>query len=466
MESLQPAEELPYHRGSSSTRIAQTQVIDNESSAASHQAGTTLNLPSRNPFQGAANGHASDFNNLTHFERRLYLLQAGAPADGNTLPRTWQQVKENLYNYGVITVNSFSSENEKDWIKEYYGEIQKGIESYWNCEPEPKDNGGWTFYRLEDFEVFDVKRGQKYWKHHKNSVVSPMSNEPDFVELFEVAEDEDEELNGDMDGATTQNEMGLGESKVAIPPPSFNELPFSILEDDASLTIDGNDEENEVSLQREAEQSSFENLQDQVRHSGSELNLEDIAEWLKLPEPAQTEDAMNPPSASQDIITHSGPLESHYQHIRSPSLFEPYKASQAPLPKAFPSSANTLLPSTAKLFCRAAQSQKDQQVTASKKRKTRSEIEVRIHEDSRGRTQESLNVTTINPRSLGIDLPKENLDEAASAGNYRTLFGPIHTPRGTRIHHVGNMSAPPPSRRSLFYGPNGHLRTSPASAAG
>ena len=302
-----------------------------------NEASRASNLQIHSGSQDPSNVKASNFNTLTSLERRLYVLQKGAPADGDVLPHSWQDVEQNLRDWGDVTV--YSVNRNMDWLKAYYEDIREGVEAYWNSESEPKNSKAWTFYHSEDFNIFDEKRGVKNWRHHKDSIFHQPSIGPEFVELFEAADTEDEESRKDIDdGSANQDKTDLGATQVTTSPSVPTEKPFSIFEDGANgQAFDNCEDETELTRQRVAEQFLLDTLQDHAQQP-EDVNegIEDVTKWLMFPDPDSSEHRTN-----EDALANLVPLVRHHINVENPDHVGLRKRYQPPS-EAFQSSAMTL----------------------------------------------------------------------------------------------------------------------------
>ena len=112
---------------------------------------------------------------LTNFDRRLYTLQRGAPANGGALPLQWPDVQKMLVDEGYRkALGSMSDVVNISYIRARYEYIRLGVETFFKAEPEPEGKRDWTLFRFEDFDVFDCRQGRKYRKRSEDNVVKPV----------------------------------------------------------------------------------------------------------------------------------------------------------------------------------------------------------------------------------------------------------------------------------------------------
>ena len=116
-----------------------------------------------------------DWRNLERFDRRVYILQKGAPVQGTTLPLQWNQVVEILVTEQFFTEREFESAGGLTALVSRYETIRLGIEGFFKSAPEPVDKRNWPIRYVEDLRVFELGSGTKYWRHQRDSIVIPRS---------------------------------------------------------------------------------------------------------------------------------------------------------------------------------------------------------------------------------------------------------------------------------------------------
>ncbi|MCJ1424518.1 hypothetical protein MMC29_002406 [Sticta canariensis] len=116
-----------------------------------------------------------DWRNLEHFDRRVYILQKGAPVQGTTLPLEWNQVVEILVMEGFFTEREFKSVGGLTALTSRYETIRLEIEGFFKSAPEPADKRNWPIRYAEDLRVFELGSGTKYWRHQRHSIFNPRS---------------------------------------------------------------------------------------------------------------------------------------------------------------------------------------------------------------------------------------------------------------------------------------------------
>lgn len=149
---------------------------------------------------------------VQHMDRCVYLLQKGAPLDGNIIPQEWNHVKKVLFDDGLVTPDELNSQEATKLLKSRYESVRLGLQSFFNSGPEPVDKHDWTLSKTESFDVYDTKQGRKYWKHQKDSVVEKTSNrEPALRVDIEPMTPVDRERNGEL-GWIIEKENSLVEN--------------------------------------------------------------------------------------------------------------------------------------------------------------------------------------------------------------------------------------------------------------
>ena len=401
-----------------------------------------------------------EYYKLEELDQLIYSLQKGAPVHGNTLPLSWQTVKQTLFDCGEITLDELNSEEATKWLKLRYECLRLGIEAFFKSKPETADKNDWTFFLCEEFDAFDKNRGTKYWKHHRHSIFSPSTTtiNADHHEPMEVAETDDEkERRRGQEGATPCNQTIALEDQ-----PTFSAIDHSKLGD--FMTDNGALEE----ASNHADEGELQEGKTQIidlEHWGSEDNT--LVEIMQGEEVMSSEGLMGheelgktiadflnePPSSlhdakitipSQSSMDGDQPLN----HPRTPSHGAPESSCTAQA-----SSAHTLLRGFQAINKVLEEKIPNEgipiPVKRPRKRKaaTESEADIEVHEDAPGGTPRIRNIVANNPPSPGTDLPKENLQDEAEHSSQVS----IRTPQAPRFRQW-TASSP---FRSLFGGPPG-----------
>ena len=364
-------------------------------------------LPSPPPLSNLQNPHfgkiSLEYNELGQFDQLIYSLQKGAPVCGNTLPLSWQTVKQTLFDCGEITFDELNSEEATRWLKLRYECLRLGIEAFFKSKPETADKNDWTHFRYEEFDAFDKNPGTKYWKHHRHSIFSPSPttinvNQHEPMEIAET-DDENEGRRG-QEEATPYNQVNALEDRPAI-----STIDHSKLED------------------RIKNNGGLEEASNQVGEEGSQEGktpIIDLEDW-------QDEDTTLVETMHEEEVASSEGLMNHEELGKTIADFLDEPSSNRHVTKV-----TIPLP-----------------VKRPRKRKVaiEPEAEVEVHEDAPGGTPRIRHMIANNPPSPGTDLPKENLQDEAEHSSQVS----VRTPQAPRFRW---RTATTPFR-SLFGGPPG-----------
>ena len=131
-----------------------------------------LEMRSVNPFTKPI---PADWVNLEYFDRRVYLLQQGAPLHGETLSMPWLKVVENLVREGFFSKENFEAFGGMKALKSRYETVRLGVERFFGAKPEQTDKRDWPIMYMEDMKVFELDTKTKYWSHPRHKLVNPIS---------------------------------------------------------------------------------------------------------------------------------------------------------------------------------------------------------------------------------------------------------------------------------------------------
>lgn len=139
----------------------------------------------QNPY---LNQTSLEWSAIEEIDRRVYLLQKGAPLHGNTLPQDWTHdvVKKALSNED--TFDEFDSGEGIELLKTRYESVRLGLQKFFGSKLEPVNKNDWTIFRTEGFDVYDTKRGKKYWRHLRNSIMEGAKTSSGSGILWDAAE--------------------------------------------------------------------------------------------------------------------------------------------------------------------------------------------------------------------------------------------------------------------------------------
>ncbi|MCJ1259819.1 hypothetical protein MMC24_007658 [Lignoscripta atroalba] len=110
----------------------------------------------------------ADWSEFQPFERRIFLLQKGAPLHGNTLPMKWAEVVRQLIREDYFTRKQFNTWGGEKELKLHYERLRLAMQELFRAEDEPTDRKNWRIYWLEDFDVYDLN-GIKATYVHKET---------------------------------------------------------------------------------------------------------------------------------------------------------------------------------------------------------------------------------------------------------------------------------------------------------
>ena len=403
-----------------------------------------------------------DYDKLEMLDRLTYRLQKGAPSQGNTLPMTWQEVKQVLFDYGEITLDELNSREGTEWLEARYKSVRLGIEAFFGSRPECSDKNDWTLLLTEGFDAFDKQRGSKYWKHHRHSVVSPTTTRATYRELGEVAETDDESESagrGKQDKPAPKED--LGHNAPVVPESEDDEAEAMVAADeldfDRSTIIDFH---GEGSTAEDPEITLVESMRgDNVLSSEGIMSdeqlgklLSPMAQFLAAPTP------LHPDSPPMQLI---------YADIKGIQpddfveglCYEPPKSPYADHSASEPKFLDEFDLIGHKITIDVKHSVSNISATTTKTRKRKSrpspKAEVSVHEDFPGRTPLIKRIIANNPPSPGTDVQKENLQDDSTVEHSSQIS--IHTPTNRPFRAA--TTSPIPLRyvaySSLFGGPPG-----------
>ena len=117
-----------------------------------------------------------------------------------------------LFDEVLIFFDELNNQNGTKLLKARYESVRFGLQNFFNSGLEPVDKENWTLSKTERFDVYNTKRGRKYWKHQKNGVVEKISsNSQTLRDDIERMSPVDREGHGDL-GLIIENENILVES--------------------------------------------------------------------------------------------------------------------------------------------------------------------------------------------------------------------------------------------------------------
>lgn len=324
-----------------------------------------------------------DWRNLEHFDRRVYILQKGAPVQGTTLPLEWNQVIEILVMEGFFTEREFKSVGGLTALASRYETIRLGIEGFFKSAPEPVDKRNWSIRYVEDMKVFELGSGTKYWRHQRHSIVNPRSITITNQEATVTANSEDFENGKAADIA--RKELTLPTSAISCTSDAFYESALGGQLDGYNGNIERLPDDQDHNFEE-----AFDLLQPGVdADSMVDAILDDPFVWSdvttgipKQPQPQTAGASLNP---MDDCSIHAATRPSDPKPLNNKCRRDPKAKS--------------------------------------------STVSFQIFEDQPGGTPLIRKYIAMNPASPGTDIPKENFEnrrspsegEGDSSDNYRLI---------------------------------------------
>lgn len=347
----------------------------------------------QNPYLNRTSLNWVELQDLDHC---VYLLQKGAPLHGKTIPQSWNRVKKVLFDDGLITLDELRSREATEFLKSRYESVRLGLQNFFNSGPESIDKKDWTLFKSEGFDVYVMKRGKRYLKHHKDSLVEKTSSSFDGLSFSAGSVDH---VTRDDEGTTLNN------SSSKRPPASKADIVD--LEDDG-----------ELGLITEIESNLVESIEE---HPLSDAALEEL---LFPVEQYVMEESNRAFEFSASFLTHRDKALDQVNTVASEAgATDP--ATHDDLTRIMPhntESSSLGIKVNPRIEFGTPQTPKVQNKTT--KRRSRVGVPIAIHEDS---PPQAKRIVRMKPASPGTDIPKENLDDLGSTSSvtlpYSSLFG-------------------------------------------
>ena len=99
----------------------------------------------------------ADWHDLLSLDRRIYLLQRGAPLKGNALPLKWDKVVKILIDELYFTRIEYKNWGGLTCLKERYERVCLQMQRLYEAEKEAGNKKSWAIMYAESFRVFDLK---------------------------------------------------------------------------------------------------------------------------------------------------------------------------------------------------------------------------------------------------------------------------------------------------------------------
>lgn len=424
---------------------------------------SSMPLPSsllNNPY---VRGRSLDWNKLEPIDRRAYMLQQGAPASGQTLSMKWSAVKKELFEFGEITLDELNSREGTEWLKARYESVRAGVELFFESQPEPSDKKNWTVQYQESFDVYDKKRGSKYWRHHEDSVVQPArmkasntenGEQPEIDGYYEERAVEEGIPNpfplfgGDDEGAQLSDDGLVSAQRISAENQASGEAYVATDRAAAAGTIIGlSTMETLPASHRGSEESSV--TYDAVEES--EATLVELMRGQNSSSGTLSVDVGEELTEQDELANMLSPLEEYLQQLSTrttvPMVASLKETTSAPVMATERHSCDSIETSTVATLEQYTEiSDPDNDNTAetashgpgkpeknskTKKRKRETDPEIHVHEDPPGGTPKVESIVAMNPTSPGTDIPKENLSQSQGQRDHNSE-AETRTPRSRR----------------------------------
>lgn len=437
----------------------------------------------QNPY---LNRNSLTWAEIEEMDRCIYLLQKGAPLDSKILPQDWNHVvKTTLFDEGIITLDELNSQEGTELLRTRYESVRLGLQNFFDSRPEPVNENNWTLLRSERFDVYDMKRGSRYWRHHKDSIVkgtntSGISNILGYA--AEAAEHVTENDNYRKATDRTTEEQDLNEPKTPVSTPHFQNEETSpsksYLKREPGLEVDtertrfaDREYDDELGVITETEDTLVESMRGEQVHSSimSDAALEELLFPVEQPFREGLNQEVTAGLVSSDSRTRelTGLVPIPPDKTLHGFNFLASEARATDLNTAADRGLANINPlgkeeTIAGPRDGVGEPQTPKAEVKMRKRKSRVDVEIAVHEDLPGRTPLVKKIVGMNPASPGTDIPKENLADDGSVehssqvevGTPRTHrhHEAIVTPNTGRVRYLGSATSASPPYRSLFGG--------------
>ncbi|KAI9782625.1 MAG: hypothetical protein M1835_004000 [Candelina submexicana] len=202
----------------------------------------------------------SDWHDFNDYDRRVYVLQKGAPVDGGTLPIKWPLLVNVL-----VGEDYFSKQQLKAWgglqvLKDRYEKVRVSLQSFWKAGEEAKSSKNFALMPAEDFDVYDLFGSTRKYRHRDRAVDTSMKTPNAEHPEKEPLDEEDRNLDDEESQSETLASDG---SEMAVDPDRekeyiSNELREVLMPFIDEATLDDNEDvlRNE-DLRQERKTSGF-----------------------------------------------------------------------------------------------------------------------------------------------------------------------------------------------------------------
>ena len=428
---------------------------------------------------------SGDWSQLNDFDGRIYQLQRGAPLESDVLPLKWSKVVKTLIGEELLSKEQLGACGGHAALKARYEEVRIAVRESFGvaAEDEPMNNDQLEWMQVEDVRVFDLRGGEKYWKHKRDSIVTREIEDVNDLEAAEHSEgyrttreelDEDSAVQSPTAAAKSEvlsdraSEVTT-EDPVMLPDPEASLM--ASLRNDISASIESfmsQDEVEELISQQESRKK------DGVIAGLSNDNPDDKEDDTDEPASSQSDDLQFSPTVPPGVQRAARRLQhtKRTQEKEKKRLIEEEKKKQEQQnllkkPESVIASRYELagVVVSNKKSVSAAITPPLPKPEAVNKKRTQPGTMFKVHEDQPGQTLIIKKHIAAYPKSPGTDLPKENIDEETR--NNDALSSPVadshHRLQRAMMHEfsISDMSSPmvatnAPARlyQSLFGSPN------------
>ncbi|KAL8938831.1 MAG: hypothetical protein Q9211_003020 [Gyalolechia sp. 1 TL-2023] len=349
------------------------------------------------------------WKSLSDSERLMFLFQKGAPVDSSTLPVSWDDQARALQAlFGIDASTSATAvRSQVAAIRNQYAGLHRRLQEDFGADPEPSKMEDWTLHYAEDFGVYDLEVGDKYFQYRGDGVVQPPFHracdwtvcKPNVSLRGGTAEAARDRPDGTPSGTNTA--VGTqARRKCADSDPTVNghtdsenhEPGLNANESDGPRMHKGlRDGEEEREAGSETGESG-----DDHGHGGP---YNDAEGYLRQSRARYDDDLLVEDGAEDELIASmQNPVSRMVEDVMGISELAPMLRSS--------SSPHEDEDSEPVVWKRPLNRR-------SRKRATGSNFSV--HEDEAGSTPRIKRQVAMNPRSPGTDIPKENLRERSAS---------------------------------------------------
>ena len=413
---------------------------------------------------------------IQDIDRRIYLLQRGAPLGSNASPEdpTYDSLKKLLFDEGAFALNVLSSREGTELLKARYESVRLGLQKFFDSGPEPVNKKDWILSRFEGFDVYDWKRGSVYWKHGSDIIMkgTKTTSGPDISGcVTPTIKPATKNCNNGSSASVSEDRsrsevemptrMRYRKSEETDPNTSCTDLlPASEVTTNRAVIVNLADD-GDLDRINETEENVVESMRG--GHMSSSIMSDTALEELLFPVEFSNEATY--PVDTVGLVSGDSTNSGHPENLPTQAdktcnelhnvgpeakTFDLDTSSDRGLGECvvFGKEETT---SGVKFDGRDTfgKAQVPKVEIRTRKRKSKADIAISVHEDLPGRTPLVKKIVAMNPSSPGTDIPKENLEGDGLA----ELSGQVEigTPRPRRYHEA--MGTPSTRRVRRLRGP-------------